>query len=312
MKRLLLATTAAALTAPAPGPRTPTNIGIILGFTGPLELITPAMAASAEFAMKEASDSGKLPGGITLTPTRADSTCIDAAAATTAAQQLVNAPEGRGDRRRRLLGRDHRHRQQRRDPRRRGHGLAVGDLAGAHDDRGQRLLLPHRALRRPPGRGHRRGRQGEGHRQRRDHLHQQRLRQGLRRLLRRPPSRPPAARSRSAPAHEDGKADYSAEVGALQASGAESLMVFGYVDQGGVGIVQASLDTGAFEQLLLRRRHVRPEPDRQDRRRDQRQGHRHAARRRGRGGRQVRRSWPRPPAWTRPAPTCPRATTPRR
>ena len=40
-------------------------------------------------------------------------------------------------------------------------------------------------------------------------------------------------------AHEDGKADYSAEVAALQASGAPALMVFGYVDQGGVGIVQA-------------------------------------------------------------------------
>jgi branched-chain amino acid transport system substrate-binding protein len=52
-------------------------------------------------------------------------------------------------------------------------------------------------------------------------------------------------------AHEDGKADYSAEVGALQASGAPVLMVFGYVDQGGVGIVQASLDTGAFDQFFF-------------------------------------------------------------
>ena len=47
-------------------------------------------------------------------------------------------------------------------------------------------------------------------------------------------------------AHEDGKADYSAEVGALAASGAEHLVVFGYVDQGGKGIVQASIDTDAF------------------------------------------------------------------
>ena len=47
------------------------------------------MAASAELALKEASDSGKLPGGLTLTPVRGDSTCIDAAAATTAATNLV-------------------------------------------------------------------------------------------------------------------------------------------------------------------------------------------------------------------------------
>ena len=119
------------------------------------------------------------------------------------------------------------------------------------DDRGRRLLLPHRAVRRPPGRDPRRHRQGEGHRQRRDHLHQQRLRQGLRRQLRRRLPGGSAARWRSTRAHEDGKADYSAEVAALQASGAPALVVLGYVDQGGVGIVQASLDTGAFEQFFF-------------------------------------------------------------
>jgi branched-chain amino acid transport system substrate-binding protein len=51
--------------------------------------------------------------------------------------------------------------------------------------------------------------------------------------------------------HDDGKGDYSAEVAALQASGAEHLVVAGYVDQGGVGIVQASLDTGAFESFIF-------------------------------------------------------------
>jgi branched-chain amino acid transport system substrate-binding protein len=52
-------------------------------------------------------------------------------------------------------------------------------------------------------------------------------------------------------AHEDGKADYSAEVGALSASGASELVVLGYVDQGGRGIIQASLDSGAFERFIL-------------------------------------------------------------
>ena len=50
----------------------------------------------------------------------------------------------------------------------------------------------------------------------------------------------------SAP-HEDGKADYAAEVGALAAAGGERLVVAGYVDQGGSGIVRAALDTGAFD-----------------------------------------------------------------
>jgi branched-chain amino acid transport system substrate-binding protein len=50
----------------------------------------------------------------------------------------------------------------------------------------------------------------------------------------------------SAP-HDDGKADYSAEVGALASAGGERLVVAGYVDQGGSGIIQAALDTGAFD-----------------------------------------------------------------
>ncbi len=51
--------------------------------------------------------------------------------------------------------------------------------------------------------------------------------------------------------HEDGKADYSAEVASLAASGAEYLVVFGFIDQGGKGIIQASLDSGAFDQFIF-------------------------------------------------------------
>jgi branched-chain amino acid transport system substrate-binding protein len=52
-------------------------------------------------------------------------------------------------------------------------------------------------------------------------------------------------------AHEDGKADYSAEVAALAAAGGEILVVAGYTDQGGKGIIQASLDSGAFDKFVL-------------------------------------------------------------
>jgi len=48
-------------------------------------------------------------------------------------------------------------------------------------------------------------------------------------------------------AHEDGKADYSAEVGALASAGGDRLVVAGYIDQGGAGIVRAALDAGAFD-----------------------------------------------------------------
>jgi len=52
-------------------------------------------------------------------------------------------------------------------------------------------------------------------------------------------------------AHEDGKADYSAEVGALAAGGGDALVVAGYLDQGGKGVIQGSLDTGAFDTFVL-------------------------------------------------------------
>ena len=139
------------------------------------------------------------------------------------------------------------------------------------DDRGRRLLLPHRALRRPPGRDPRRHRQGEGHRQRRDHLHQQRLRQGLRRRF--------AAAFQALggtvainAAHEDGKADYSAEVAALQASGAPALGRARLRRPGRRRHRPGLARHRRLRAVLLRRRHVRPEPDRLDRRRDQRQG----------------------------------------
>ena len=52
-------------------------------------------------------------------------------------------------------------------------------------------------------------------------------------------------------AHEDGKGDYGAEVAALAQAGGEILIVAGYLDQGGKGIIQASLDADAFSVFYL-------------------------------------------------------------
>ncbi|HMR59755.1 ABC transporter substrate-binding protein, partial [Amaricoccus sp.] len=89
MNRLLLATAASVLIAGTASAQDPVNVGIILGFTGPLESITPGMAESAEFAFAEVNESGVL--GAPLNPVRADSTCVDAAAATAAAERLITA-----------------------------------------------------------------------------------------------------------------------------------------------------------------------------------------------------------------------------
>jgi len=90
MKKLLLASTAATLMAGA-GFAEDVKVGIILGFTGPIESLTPDMAASAELALKEVSDSGAFLDGSTITPVRADSTCVDAAAASAAAERLITS-----------------------------------------------------------------------------------------------------------------------------------------------------------------------------------------------------------------------------
>ena len=52
-------------------------------------------------------------------------------------------------------------------------------------------------------------------------------------------------------AHEDGKADYSYEVATLASAGGDAVAVIGYLDQGGKGIIQASLDSVAFDKFIL-------------------------------------------------------------
>ena len=48
------------------------KVGVILGFTGPIESLTPPMADSAELALKEASDSGAFLGGKGIIQTAVD------------------------------------------------------------------------------------------------------------------------------------------------------------------------------------------------------------------------------------------------
>ena len=81
MKKLLLASTLlAAMTGTAMAAEI--KVGVLLGYTGPIESLTPDMAASAELAFDEASNSGQLLGGSKIVSIRADSTCVDSAAAT--------------------------------------------------------------------------------------------------------------------------------------------------------------------------------------------------------------------------------------
>ena len=90
MKKLLLASTALALSAGV-ALADDVKMGVLLGFTGPIESITPHMADGAEMAFREVSESGLFLGGHTITPVRADSTCVDSSAAQAAAERMISS-----------------------------------------------------------------------------------------------------------------------------------------------------------------------------------------------------------------------------
>ena len=88
MKKLLTATAATALLAGA-AMADDVKLGILFGFTGPIESLAPAMGSGAELAMKEVTDSGKLLDGATVTPMRADTGCIDNGLATSNGERMI-------------------------------------------------------------------------------------------------------------------------------------------------------------------------------------------------------------------------------
>jgi len=248
MKKLLLATAAAALTAgmASAAGHSDIKIGVILGFTGPIESLTPSMAAGAELAMKEVTESGMLLDGSSVTPVRADSTCIDAGAATAAAERLITSDGVKG-----IMGAD-------------CSGVTGAILSNVALANGVVMISPSATspglssaednglfFRTAPSDA----RQGQV-------MTEVLMEQGLKEVALTYTNNDYGKGLADAfqaafeaaggtvtisAAHEDGKADYSAEVGALASAGGERLVVAGYVDQGGSGVVRAALDSGAFD-----------------------------------------------------------------
>lgn len=249
MKKLLAATAVAALTAGAAGAED-IKIGVILGFTGPLESITPHMGSAAELAMKEVTDSGKLLGGSTVTSVRGDSTCVDAAAAQAAAERLVTTDKVSA-----IMGAD-------------CSGVTGAILANVAVPNGIAMISPSATspglstaedkglfFRTAPSDA----RQGEvitsilkdrGIGSIAISYTNNDYGKGLAESIQTNFEAAGGKVTISA-AHEDGKADYSAEVGALASAGGDLLVVAGYVDQGGSGIIQAALDSGAFSTFMF-------------------------------------------------------------
>ncbi len=90
MKKLLLASTALAFSA-GMAMADEVKFGVLLGFTGPIESVTPHMADSAEMAWNEINEAGGILGGQMIRSVRADSTCLDSSAAQAAAERLISS-----------------------------------------------------------------------------------------------------------------------------------------------------------------------------------------------------------------------------
>jgi branched-chain amino acid transport system substrate-binding protein len=226
------------------------KIGILLGYTGPIESLTPAMAESAELAMKEVNDSGKFLNGEKLVGVRADSTCIDAAAATAAGERLINSDGAVA-----IMGAD-------------CSGVTTAVANNVTIPNGVTMISPSATspaltdiadngtfFRTAPSDA----RQGKVLT---DILTEKGIKnvaitytnndygKGLSDSFTKEFEAAGGKVTINAP-HEDGKGDYSAEVGALAAAGGDLLVVFGYADQGGVGIIRAAVDSGAFSKFAL-------------------------------------------------------------
>ncbi|MCY4590597.1 MAG: ABC transporter substrate-binding protein [Alphaproteobacteria bacterium] len=249
MHRVLAAAAGAVLIASA-AHADEVKIGVMVGFTGPIESLAPDIAAGAELAISEVSDSGNLLGGSSVTAVRGDTTCTDAAAATAAMDRLVTS-----DRVNAVVGGD-------------CSGVTTAMLQNVAKATGIVMISPSATspalstiednglfFRTAPSDA----RQGQvltevimerGHKTIALTYTNNDYGKGLADSIKTNFEAAGGTVTISV-AHEDGKGDYSAEVAALAAAGGDVLVVAGYLDQGGKGIIQASLDTGAFDTFVL-------------------------------------------------------------
>ena len=254
MKKILITTASVALSAAlivgCGKKEEGIKIGVLMGFTGPIESLTPDMAAAVDYAVAEVNDSGNFLGGMPISTVRADSTCVDSAAATTAAERLITSDGISG-----LIGAD-------------CSGVTIAVLSNVAIANGMVMISPSATspaltttednglfFRTSPSDA----RQGEvmsevvmdqGYSNVALTYTNNDYGKGLADAFEAAFIEAGGTVTTSVP-HEDGKADYSAEVSALSSAGGEILVVVGYLDQGGKGIVQASLDSGAFDTFAL-------------------------------------------------------------
>ena len=249
MRKLLIALfSGAMLTATASAEDV--KIGIILGFTGPIESLTPDMAAGAELAIAEVNGGGKFMGGSKVTGIRGDSTCVDSAAAQATAERLVTSDKVNA-----IMGAD-------------CSGVTGAILANVAMANGVVMISPSVTspglstaednglfFRTAPSDA----RQGQvvaeilkdkGFMNAAITYTNNDYGKGLADSIE-SNFKAVGGTVTINTSHEEGKGDYSAEVAALAQAGGDILVVAGYLDQGGKAIIQSSLDTGAFDIFYL-------------------------------------------------------------
>ena len=225
------------------------KIGIILDFSGPIKSLTPVMAESAEIAFKEASESGSLLDGETIKVVRADSTCKDSSAANDAAKEIISQ--------------------------------GVKAIIGGVCSEVTKTILSESAVpneivmispaaasasltslddkgfffRTTPS-------EARGGQILADITKDRRVKKVAITYTNNDYGKDLAEAYKAAveshglevtiiASHEDDKEDYSSEVATLASAGGEAVAIIGYSDYGGRGIIQASIDSGAFDRFIL-------------------------------------------------------------
>ena len=226
------------------------KLGIVFGFTGPIESLTPPMAEAAELAMSEVTESGAFLGGTAVTSVRADSTCVDNAAATAAVERLITS-DGISA----IVGAD-------------CSGVTIATLQNVAMPKGVLMISPSATspalstmednglfYRTAPSDA----REGQvvaemlmekGYKSVALTYTNNDYGKGLADAIQ-SNYETKGGSITIVTAHEEGKGDYSAEVGALAQAGGDLLVVAGYLDKGGKMIIQGSLDAGSFETFFL-------------------------------------------------------------
>src|SRR5690554_4856383 len=249
MKKLLMASAATALMA-GTAYGNDVKLGILLGYTGPLESLAPDMTAAVKLAIEEVNESGNFLGGTTISAVQGDTGCIDSSLAVSSAERLITSDNVKG-----IIG-----------------GMCSGEtgavLQNAAIPNGVVMVSPSATspalssvednglfFRTSPSDA----RQGKVMS---DIINDRGITEVAVTYTNNDYGKGLADAFEEAfvesggtvtlnSAHEDGKADYSAEVGALASAGGEVLVVVGYVDQGGAGLINGSLDSGAFDTFVF-------------------------------------------------------------